>query len=41
MFWYNYLLFAICGIHFGDTNEPTYITDNPVSESRLISLVFC
>ena len=33
---YNYLELAICGTHFGETNDPTYTAFNPVLDNLLI-----
>ena len=36
---YNYLELAICGTHFGETNDPTYTAFNPVLDKLLINFV--
>lgn len=36
---YNYLELAICGIHLGDTKEPTYTVFRPEEERLFINLI--
>ena len=38
--WYSYFELAICGTHFGETNEPTYTLFKPLYVSLFINVYF-